>query len=124
MLDYMYRMIRGTIVAPVAQLDRASDYGSEGWGFKSLRVHHLESNEPQEFMKLLRFFFCITVFEAILRLCRKLTASHSAFCFVNVAIAASRSTPTGRAGALRAEKCADRGRNLPVQKPKDVLCRK
>ena len=26
--------------APVAQLDRASDYGSEGWGFKSLRVHH------------------------------------------------------------------------------------
>ena len=27
------------IFAPVAQLDRASDYGSEGWGFKSLRVH-------------------------------------------------------------------------------------
>ena len=26
--------------APVAQLDRASDYGSEGLGFKSLRVHH------------------------------------------------------------------------------------
>ena len=25
--------------APVAQLDRASDYGSEGLGFKSLRVH-------------------------------------------------------------------------------------
>ena len=24
--------------APVAQLDRASDFGSEGWGFKSLRV--------------------------------------------------------------------------------------
>ena len=29
--------------APVAQLDRASDFGSEGWGFDSLRVH-LESN--------------------------------------------------------------------------------
>jgi hypothetical protein len=25
--------------APVAQLDRASDFGSEGWGFKSLRAH-------------------------------------------------------------------------------------
>jgi hypothetical protein len=24
--------------APVAQLDRASDYGSEGWGFESLRA--------------------------------------------------------------------------------------
>jgi hypothetical protein len=27
--------------APVAQLDRASDYGSEGWGFESLQAHHL-----------------------------------------------------------------------------------
>ena len=26
-------------VAPVAQLDRASDFGSEGWGFKSLRAY-------------------------------------------------------------------------------------
>src|ERR1700686_4566256 len=26
--------------APVAQLDRASDFGSEGWGFKYLRAHH------------------------------------------------------------------------------------
>ena len=26
---------------PVAQLDRASGYGPEGWGFDSLRVHHL-----------------------------------------------------------------------------------
>ena len=26
--------------APVAQLDRASDYGSEGLGFDSLRVYH------------------------------------------------------------------------------------
>ena len=25
--------------APVAQLDRASDFGSEGWGFKSLRAY-------------------------------------------------------------------------------------
>ena len=27
--------------APVAQLDRASDYGSEGWGFDSLQARHL-----------------------------------------------------------------------------------
>ena len=27
--------------APVAQLDRASDYGSEGLEFDSLRVYHL-----------------------------------------------------------------------------------
>ncbi len=25
----------------VAQLDRASDYGSEGWGFDSSRVHKI-----------------------------------------------------------------------------------
>ena len=27
-------------LAPVAQLDRASDFGSEGSGFESLRAHH------------------------------------------------------------------------------------
>src|SRR5262245_6971170 len=27
--------------APVAQLDRAPDYGSGGWGFKSLRARHI-----------------------------------------------------------------------------------
>ena len=34
---------KGFIPAPVAQLDRASDYGSEGLGFESLRVRFLES---------------------------------------------------------------------------------
>src|SRR5689334_146491 len=29
-----------TAVAPIAQLDRASDYGSEGWGFNSSWAHH------------------------------------------------------------------------------------
>lgn len=28
--------------APVAQLDRASDFGSEGWGFKSSRAYALK----------------------------------------------------------------------------------
>src|SRR5271166_1040013 len=28
---------------PVAQLDRASDFGSEGWGFDSLRGRHSKS---------------------------------------------------------------------------------
>jgi hypothetical protein len=27
--------------APVAQLDRASDFGSEGWGFESLRARQI-----------------------------------------------------------------------------------
>lgn len=27
------------IQAPIAQLERASDYGSEGWGFKSSWAH-------------------------------------------------------------------------------------
>ena len=27
------------LCAPVAQLDRASDSGSEGWGFESLRAY-------------------------------------------------------------------------------------
>ena len=29
----------GKVVAPVAQLDRATDFGSVGWGFESLRVY-------------------------------------------------------------------------------------
>src|ERR1019366_10080492 len=31
-------------IAPVAQLDRASVFGTEGWGFKSLRAYHLLFN--------------------------------------------------------------------------------
>src|SRR5713226_2062768 len=31
---------------PVAQLDRASDFGSEGWGFDSLRGRHSKSGLP------------------------------------------------------------------------------
>ena len=27
--------------APIAQLDRALDYGSRGWGFESLWAYHL-----------------------------------------------------------------------------------
>ena len=29
------------IFAPIAQLDRASDYGSEGYGFDSFRARHI-----------------------------------------------------------------------------------
>ena len=32
---------------PVAQLDRAPDYGSGGWGFEALRVHHFPSHAAQ-----------------------------------------------------------------------------
>ena len=31
---------RTLLDAPVAQLDRALDYGSKGWGFDSSRAHH------------------------------------------------------------------------------------
>ena len=33
---------RSFALAPVAQLDRASDFGSEGWGFDSLRAYSPE----------------------------------------------------------------------------------
>ena len=35
-----------TLKAPVAQLDRASDFGSEGWGFESLPVYDLLPLHP------------------------------------------------------------------------------
>jgi hypothetical protein len=38
--DLSLKGLRG----PVAQLDRASDFGSEGWGFDSLRGRHLFSS--------------------------------------------------------------------------------
>jgi hypothetical protein len=38
--------------APVAQLDRASDYGSEGQGFESLRVHQEEPRPARGFLML------------------------------------------------------------------------
>ena len=38
-------------VAPVAQLDRASDYGSEGWGFDSLQARHFNK------IRAVRIFF-------------------------------------------------------------------
>lgn len=33
--------------APVAQLDRASVFGTEGWGFESLRVYWLRRYRPR-----------------------------------------------------------------------------
>jgi hypothetical protein len=30
--------------APIAQLDRASDYGSEGWGFESSWAYHMSAS--------------------------------------------------------------------------------
>ena len=37
------------VIAPVAQLDRASDYGSEGREFKSLRARKKAWGSPQAF---------------------------------------------------------------------------
>src|SRR5262245_11934979 len=47
--------------APVAQLDRAPDYGSGGWGFKSLRARHtnqqLFATSPVFFPIVFHFVF-------------------------------------------------------------------
>ena len=42
--------------APVAQLDRASDFGSEGWGFDSLRAYSAKLREIVDFCGV----FCIS----------------------------------------------------------------
>src|SRR6201999_3450469 len=40
--------------APLAQLDRAADFGSAGWGFDSLRAHHLASTRPGQRRRMKR----------------------------------------------------------------------
>ena len=36
----LYRVLNELKCVPIAQLDRAFDYGSKGWGFKSSWVRH------------------------------------------------------------------------------------
>ncbi len=52
--------------APVAQLDRASDFGSEGWGFESLRARQRGGRRRQTWADLslerLGVAQCVTVF--------------------------------------------------------------
>ncbi len=48
--------------APVAQLDRASDYGSEGRGFKSSRARQIEKIKP----RIIAGFFAVYVFITLL----------------------------------------------------------
>jgi hypothetical protein len=43
--------IFAAVEALVVQLDRISDFGSEGWGFESSRVHEGPGVQPG-------FFFC------------------------------------------------------------------
>ena len=38
-MDIVKKVLPKEEIAPVAQLDRASDFGSEGLGFESLRAH-------------------------------------------------------------------------------------
>src|ERR1700674_1041751 len=49
---------------PVAQLDRASDFGSEGWGFDSLRCRHSKARLP--FLQLYRQAFLQTTAPVII----------------------------------------------------------
>jgi hypothetical protein len=39
----------GNVIVPVAQLDRASDFGSEGWGFESLQARIFSLTALPEF---------------------------------------------------------------------------
>ena len=57
----IYRELNSRLnYAPVAQLDRASDYGSEGWGFKSLRVHQFwPQNHPFSHFVIAGVFFVL-----------------------------------------------------------------
>ncbi len=43
--------------APVAQLDRASDYGSEGREFESCRAHHLVKRNNPHFKFTYKYSF-------------------------------------------------------------------
>ena len=36
-----YSTLHSLALVPVAQLDRASDFGSDGWGFESLQARHI-----------------------------------------------------------------------------------
>jgi hypothetical protein len=40
LMDIVKKVLPKEEIAPVAQLDRASDFGSEGLGFESLRAHY------------------------------------------------------------------------------------
>ena len=46
-MNHPFHMTPG---APVAQLDRASDFGSDGWEFEPLRVHHLPPTNYADFV--------------------------------------------------------------------------
>ena len=47
--------------APLAQLDRASDYGSEGWGFDSLKARHGNNGAVRFVLRLLMRRMCFFV---------------------------------------------------------------
>lgn len=49
-----FNEVLNIIRALIAQLDRALDYGSKGWGFDSLWAHQLES----KLAKNLQVFLC------------------------------------------------------------------
>ena len=57
--DLLARELSGISYAPVAQLDRASDYESEGRAFESLRVRssHPKSIKPNKLRCTLPFLF-------------------------------------------------------------------
>ena len=61
----MSKEVKKSVSAPVAQLDRASVFGTEGWGFDSLRAHHL-SRYSQHYLNCF-YFKNANFFESFLR---------------------------------------------------------
>jgi hypothetical protein len=51
-LDFLYSTMTFLSDAPLAQLDRALDFGSSGRGFESLRARHFNEFEPPGQMEL------------------------------------------------------------------------
>src|SRR3954466_896827 len=59
---------KSIVCAPVAQLDRASDYGSEGWGFEFLQAHsRYTPTVPRKATVIRRWPFVFLAVEVSLR---------------------------------------------------------
>jgi hypothetical protein len=59
---------------PVAQLDRASDFGSEGWGFESLQARH--------FSQFVAVIFWLATQRFFVRIVRGLSLANQIRCDV------------------------------------------
>ena len=75
-------IVLAMVDAPIAQLDRASDYGSEGWGFKSSWVYAYLAKEKRAPRMRGFFFLPSRLVEAALR--RLLRSPHEEYAIQKV----------------------------------------